>query len=54
MSKENFIVNSTFTMHDLTDDIYESLMDGDNSQALLDLNALVSICKELISTFCDE
>jgi hypothetical protein len=54
MSREKFIINSTSAIHDLTANAYESLMDGDNAQALIDLNAVISISRELISTFCNE
>ena len=41
-------------MHDLVDDIFESLMDGDNKDALAKMNTLTYLLRDLKQTFSNE
>lgn len=41
-------------MHDLVDDIYESLMDKDNKDALAKMNTLTYLLRDLKQTFSNE
>ena len=47
----NYVSNS---MHELTDELYEDLMDRDHEQAKLKATNIINIMNELIKSLSDE
>jgi|TARA_R110000803_G_C11918833_1_gene314115 hypothetical protein len=47
----NYVSNS---MHELTDELYEDLMDRDHEQAKLKAKNIINIMNELIKSLSDE
>lgn len=54
MKKPEFISLATNEMHDLIDEIYEALMDGEYKVALAKMNTLTYLVRDLKQTFSNE
>lgn len=54
MNRPEFILLAANEMHDLVDEIYEALMDGNDKAALAKMNTLTYLLRDLKQTFSNE
>ena len=54
MKRETFIDNTTREIHNLTDSLYEHLMDDEIDSAFEYINSITSILKEIRSSFTQD
>ena len=54
MNRPEFISLASNEMHDLVNEIYEALMDGDDKTAMVKMNTLTYLLRDLKQTFSNE